>query len=185
MVRLGPVFQLDGDSCNGPTRVERALRQRLAGRAEGWTGQWDLIRAAGGTQQDKDIPRRLARLDHAVGETMNAILIGRSSGARVATLLAARGKAAAVICLAYPFRNPGRADEPARYAHLAHLTTPTLILQGAGDAYGGRDILERYAFSPAVTVEFIAADHAFQLAPSQWDAVAERILRFCGAVGSG
>jgi predicted alpha/beta-hydrolase family hydrolase len=179
MTRLGPIFQLDGDSCTGPTRIEIALQQRLARHATGWTGQWDMIRAAGATQQDRNIPRRLAQLERAVADAKDAILIGRSSGARVATLFAARRPVRAVICLAYPFQNPGKAEEPARYAHLARLGTPTLMLQGVADAYGGREILARYAFSPAITVEFIEADHAFRLSAAQWDAAAARILRFC------
>lgn len=185
MTKLGPIFQLDGDSCTGPTRIEIALRRRLARHASSWMGQWDMIRAAGGTQQDRNIPRRLAQLESAVADARNAIIIGRSSGARVATLFAIRKQVQAVICLAYPFHSPGKPVEAARYAHLAQLGTPTLILQGAGDIYGGREIMEKYAFSPAITVEFIEADHAFQLSPAQWDAIADRILRFCAAERSG
>jgi predicted alpha/beta-hydrolase family hydrolase len=181
MTRLGPVFQLDGDSCTGQTRIEIALRRRLAPHASGWTGQWEMIRAAGSEHLDPNLAGRLAQLDQALGDGGSAVLIGRSSGARIATLLAARKPVRAVICLGYPFHKPRTPDEPERYAHLADLGTPTLILQGVTAPYGGRQIAGKYDFSPAITIEFIEADHAFRLSPAQWDAIAERIPGFCAA----
>ncbi|MEI6162081.1 MAG: alpha/beta family hydrolase [Roseococcus sp.] len=161
--------------------MEDPLRQRLERHATSWTGQSELIRAAGGIGFDPNIGRRLSQLEEAMVEPGPAVIIARSSGARVATLLAARRHLRAVICVGYPFHHPKKPEEPERYAHLAHVLTPTLILQGISDVYGGREILEKYAFSPAVTVEFIEADHEFRIPTAQWDAVAERILDFCAA----
>jgi predicted alpha/beta-hydrolase family hydrolase len=179
---LGPVFQLDGDSYSPKTNVEVPLRLRLAAHARAWTGQSDLLRAAGLDRFDKSIPRRLAQMEQALAGTEDAILIGRSSGARVVTRLAVHVRARAVICLGYPFRRPGQPEQPKRYAHLAQLTTPTLILQGISDAYGGREILHRYPISPAITVEFMETDHACDFSPEQWDAIAARILGFCASL---
>lgn len=181
MMTLGPVFQLDGDSYTPQTRIEDPLRQRLERHATCWTGQSELICAAGGDRLDPNIARRLSQLEEAMADPGEAVTIARSSGARVATLLAARRQMRAVICLAYPFHHPKKPEEPERYAHLARVLTPTLILQGISDIYGGREILEKYAFSPAVTVEFIEANHEFRIPAARWDAVAERILDFCAA----
>ncbi len=176
---LGPVFQLDGDSYSAKTNVETPLRLRLAVHANAWTGQSDLMREAGLDRFDKNIQRRLAQLEQALAGTEDAILIGRSSGARVVTRFALQRRVRAVICLGYPFRRPGAPDQPKRYAHLARLMTPTLILQGVSDPYGGREILDQYRLSPAVTVEFLEAGHACDFGPQQWDAIAARILGFC------
>lgn len=176
---LGPVIQLDGDSCTPETSIGHALRPRLKQHASGWTSQLDLLRAAGAQELDRNIRRRVALLERAVSGAEDAVVIARSSGARVATLLAARRRMRAVICLGYPFHKPQKPAEPERYLHFAQMQTPTLILQGVHDSYGGREILEKYAFSPAVTIEFVDACHRFRIPPARWDAIAERILRFC------
>ncbi len=179
---LGPVFQLDGDSCTPEANAGHHLRPRLAAHAQSWTSQWDLLAGRGARRAGRDITRRLALIEAAVSDPAASILIGRSSGARVATLLAARRPLRAVICLAYPFRHPRQPPEPARYAHLADLRTPTLILQGTRDPYGGREVAQTYALSPAITLCFLRACHKFELTPEGWDRVAARILAFCAAL---
>lgn len=175
---LGPVIQLDGDSCTPETSIGHALRPRLEPHASSWTDQPDLLRASGALQMDRKILQRLAQLEQAVAGMEGAFIIARSSGARVATLLGARQRIGGIICLGYPFQKPGRPPAPTRYVHLAHMLTPTLILQGVLDVYGGREVLEKYEFSPAVTVEFVEACHKFRIPPTRWDAIAARILRF-------
>ncbi|MBS7789191.1 hypothetical protein KTR66_04250 [Roseococcus sp. SDR] len=179
---LGPVIQLDGDSCTPETSIGHALRPRLEAHASGWTSQLELLRAAGAEQLNRNIARRVAMLERAVSTAEGSIVIARSSGARVATLLAARRPLRAVICLGYPFRKPGHPPEAERTAHLAQLPTPTLILQGVRDSYGGRDILQTYPLSPAIRVEFVEACHRFRIPEELWDAIAARILRFCAAL---
>ncbi|EYR63994.1 alpha/beta hydrolase, partial [Actinotalea ferrariae CF5-4] len=61
---------------------------------------------------------------------------GRSSGARVACRTAAACDAAAVLCLAFPVRPPGRPDAPDRLAELAAAGVPVLVVQGAADPFG-------------------------------------------------
>lgn len=179
---LGPVIQLDGDSCTPGKGIGPHLRPRLERHASAWTDQWELLRSVGAEHMDRDIARRVALLEQAVAGTKGAIVIGRSSGGRVATLLGARMPLRAVICLGYPFQRPGQAPEPERYTHLAHMLGPTLILQGVKDNYGGREVLERYAFSPSVTIEFVKTCHRFELPQPHWDAVASRILAFCAGL---
>jgi uncharacterized protein len=61
---------------------------------------------------------------------------GRSSGARVACRTAGAVGAAAVLCLAFPLRPPGRKDAPSRLPELEVVAVPTLVVQGERDAFG-------------------------------------------------
>jgi hypothetical protein len=49
--------------------------------------------------------------------------------------------------------------EPGRFLHLAALETPTLILQGASDEYGGNELTADYALSEAIRLRFVPGDH--------------------------
>ncbi len=107
------------------------------------------------------------RAEVAALQGQGPLLIGgKSLGGRVATLLvdelAASAAVCGCLCLGYPFHPPGRPDQ-LRTAHLAALSTPTLILQGERDSFGRRDEVEGYALAAAVTVEWIpAGDHSFR-----------------------
>ncbi|MBG6288537.1 dienelactone hydrolase family protein [Pseudomonas nitroreducens] len=84
---------------------------------------------------------------------------GKSMGGRMASLLADELGADALVCLGYPFYAAGKPEKP-RVAHLAELTTPTLIVQGERDALGDRRTVESYALSPAIQLHWLAAaDH--------------------------
>jgi uncharacterized protein len=64
---------------------------------------------------------------------------GRSSGARVACRTAAATGAIGVLCLAFPLQPPARrsgAVAPSRLPELDAVTVPTLVVQGARDAFG-------------------------------------------------
>ena len=120
----------------------------------------DELQAGGG----RSLPERLSRLDALVGLFNEpVILIGRSSGARVAAKYASENPVAGVICLAYPFQSQGGKPEPERFAHLANMQTPTLILQGIRDRYGGAEISDKYKLSKVVDVAIVDADHEFGL----------------------
>jgi pimeloyl-ACP methyl ester carboxylesterase len=181
------LFYLCGDSYPRKPHVEQALFGRLASLSSERIGQGDLLRLAGADGFTTDVPQRLAMLDRVLpaGErAQRTVLIGRSSGARVASLFAMQRQVAAVVCLGYPFREPDRLLEPERFIHLAHTPTPTLIVQGVADPYGGIDLTEDYGLSPAVTLSFFDVQHDFDLPPSGWDAVAERISAFCGDIAA-
>ena len=79
---------------------------------------------------------------------------GKSMGGRMASMVADELGAAGLICLGYPFHAPGRPEKP-RTAHLEHLGTPTLIIQGSADTFGTRDDVAGYALSPAIAIEWI------------------------------
>lgn len=90
---------------------------------------------------------------------------GKSMGGRVASLLADEMAAAGtpvpgVVCLGYPFHPPGREPGENRVAHLARMSTPTLILQGTRDTFGNPDDVAGYALSAAVQVHWLEdGDH--------------------------
>ncbi|WP_203070504.1 alpha/beta family hydrolase [Falsiroseomonas ponticola] len=182
--RPGPAFYLAGDSFPDDVGVERALEPRLSPHLGGWVGQAAL---AGG-RFDAGIAARVAQLEAALpaGPALaRTVLIGRSSGARVVTEVACRRPVLAVICLGYPFRRPGAAEEPARFAHLARLSVPTLILQGSRDDYGTPAAAGAHPLSPAIRVEALDADHRLRLAAPAWDAACRLIRAFWGLAAEG
>lgn len=109
-------------------------------------------------------------------------IVGRSSGALVATRLAAEGAAQirGIVALSYPFQHPDRGAEPERTEHLARLAVPTLILQGRRDAYGGAEAATRYPMSGWIRVEPMDCGHDMRLDPAGWDRVAGLIGAFMG-----
>lgn len=128
----------------------------------------DELHAGGG----RSIHERLARLDALVGLFNEpVILVGRSSGARVAAKYASANSVTGVVCLAYPFQPSGGEPEPDRYEHLSDMVTPTLILQGVRDRYGGSEVRDKYALSSKVEVEIVDADHEFGLTAPVFDEV--------------
>lgn len=118
----------------------------------------------------------------AFGITPNAIL-GFSAGARFGAAIADALKADCLMCLGYPFKNPHRGDEPDRYAHLASLRTPCLILQGRRDAYGGADDVHAYPLSEAIEVRFLDSDHDLRLEDAALQAAVAIALDFVRAHG--
>lgn len=171
---------LAGDSYPGDAYVEEELRRRLGDRFPNWVGQSELLTDPSSGPRMRDVDARLEALCKHL-EPQGAgdlILFGRSSGARVATAYAARHGATAVVCLGYPFRRPRRVIEPERFQHLATLTVPTLIIQGTKDLYGGSEITEDYAFSAAVSLQFVPGGHEFIMQAEGWDRIALAIQAF-------
>jgi predicted alpha/beta-hydrolase family hydrolase len=84
---------------------------------------------------------------------------GKSMGGRMASLVADELQADALICLGYPFYAAGKPEKP-RVAHLAQLTTPTLIVQGERDALGNRETVAGYSLSDAIELLWLTtANH--------------------------
>jgi predicted alpha/beta-hydrolase family hydrolase len=84
---------------------------------------------------------------------------GRSSGARVACRTASATGAVGVLCLAFPLRpprRPGAEPAPSRLAELDAVTVPTLVVQGARDAFGIPPAAEQR------TVVQVEADHSLK-----------------------
>lgn len=98
----------------------------------------------------------------ALGGGGKLVIGGRSMGGRMASLVADEVGARGLVCLGYPFHPPGE-PERLRTAHLADLRTPTLIVQGTRDPFGGPDEVAGYPLSSAIRVVWIGdGDHSFE-----------------------
>ena len=179
----GPAFFLSGDSFPYNAHLEDDMRERFAPLFAGWTSQSDLPRQPG-AKGPPDIAWRVAQLDAILASRPDArttILFARSSGSRVVTQVAARREVGAAICFNYPFRRPHHVIEPDRFAHLAAIRVPVLIVQGKDDTYGATEITEQYALSQSVHCLFVAGTHELALSPQQWDSLTQTIIDFCDA----
>lgn len=153
---------LGGDAYPMERQLEEALRDVLANDACRFISHPEIHP---GFPDGRPIPiaTRLELLEKAVGaigEQEDIFLIGRSSGGRIATLFAGRNpRVRAVVCICYPFRSPDHTVQPERFTHLASLATPTLVIQGAEDPYGGLELTENYALSQAIRLHFLPGGH--------------------------
>jgi len=179
MAFQGTVYYLAGDRYPADRDVEEAICSRLRSFLPRVRVQEEWLNPSA---DSTDLATRLDHVAARLRRAKNVVLIGRSSGARAATLLASSRKVHAVIGIAYPFRVPHKVIEPERFAHLSTMTVPTMLLQGTEDEYGGANVTEQYAFSPAVRVHLLpGVDHGCQLSPAGWDAVATLVLSFINA----
>lgn len=87
---------------------------------------------------------------------------GKSLGGRIASMIADEAGVRGLVCLGYPFHPPGQPDR-LRTAHLRDLHTPTLIVQGTRDPFGGPEEVKRYALSPRIRILWLEdGDHSFK-----------------------
>lgn len=87
---------------------------------------------------------------------------GKSMGGRFASMIADEVGAAGLVCLGYPFHPPGN-PKKARTEHLYALKTPTLILQGTRDPFGGRDEVAALELPRSIRVRWLAdGEHSFK-----------------------
>jgi uncharacterized protein len=90
------------------------------------------------------------------------VIGGKSMGGRIASLIADDAGVAGLICLGYPFHPVGKPDQ-LRVEHLGQIKTPTLVVQGERDPFGGREEVEAYPLSPAIMVKWMHdGDHSFK-----------------------
>lgn len=101
------------------------------------------------------MPEYRAAVD-AARVTGPLLIGGKSMGGRVASMVAddlhRECRIAGLVCFGYPFHPPAKPAQT-RTAHLEHLATPALILQGTRDPFGTREEVATYALSPAI--EFV------------------------------
>lgn len=112
------------------------------------------------------------------------IILARSAGGRISSLIADELAVKHIICLGYPFKHPDMPDEPERYAHLKTLKTPMLIIQGIRDEYGGAGISEKYPLSPAIEVFYVDTNHDFTINDHELDRVAQKIEAIINSANS-
>ena len=171
---------LAGDSWPADEHVEAQLRRVLVPFLEGATvGQAEMLAPDHRGHHERNLAARQQRLAAALeGRAGSTVLFGRSSGARVATLHARQAEVSAVVCLGYPFHGPGRQPEPERYAHLASIATPTLIIQGRDDPYGNAADLREIPLSEHVEWHLVDGAHEFLLGEAGWQAAGRLVLLF-------
>jgi predicted alpha/beta-hydrolase family hydrolase len=107
--------------------------------------------------------------------TLPLVVLGRSSGARVACRTAAAVGASAVVALAFPVHPPGK-PEKSRLDELALPTVPVLVVQGDRDAFG------MPAPDAADVVVIAGADHSLKKDPA---AVGRAVVDFVVRATSG
>jgi hypothetical protein len=160
------VFHVGGDSYPVDEPGEVALRAALENEDTVFVSHREIFKDAADPEKPGGLDVKLTMLEHAIRgqpSDRDIFLIGRSSGARVITLLADRCRVTATVCYLYPFQSPEHVLEPERFAHLATLATPTLLIQGANDAYGGIGVTENYLLSKAIRPRFVIGDHGLKL----------------------
>ena len=81
----------------------------------------------------------------AVGGALpTAVIGGHSFGGRVASLLAADERPAALVLLSFPLHAPGRHEAwDERTAHFTRIGCPVLLLSGEADPFARIDLLRR------------------------------------------
>jgi uncharacterized protein len=90
------------------------------------------------------------------------VIGGKSMGGRMASRIADEVGARGLVCLGYPFHPPGK-PEQTRTAHLEHLQTPTLVVQGTRDPFGTPEDVAGYRLSPAIRIVWLEdGDHSFK-----------------------
>jgi hypothetical protein len=70
-----------------------------------------------------------------------------------------------LVLLGYPLHPPGQPDRP-RIAHLPHLATPTLVVQGSEDPFGTEDEVRQAFGTVPAPVEWLIVprgDHSFKV----------------------
>ncbi len=97
-----------------------------------------------------------------LGGGARLVIGGKSLGGRMASLIADEAGARGLVCLGYPFHPPGQPQRP-RTAHLEHLRTPALLVQGTRDRFGSRDEVRGYQLSSRIRLGWIEdGDHSLK-----------------------
>ena len=104
----------------------------------------------------------IAELGGAQNGINRLIIGGKSMGGRFASMVADEAGVRGLACLGYPFHPPG---QPAklRVAHLEHLRTPAVFVQGTRDPFGTREEVAGYTLSPSIRFVWLEdGDHSFK-----------------------
>lgn len=114
---------------------------------------------------------------------------GKSMGGRIASMVADEVRAAALVCLGYPFHPPGK-PERLRTAHLEGLQTPALIVQGTNDPFGTRDDVAGYHLSENIRLHWLEGGNHDLVAKGigkadGWDGIAAEVVAFTQGRASG
>lgn len=127
-------------------------------------------RAEGGKRPPDRAPVLQARFHEVIAEVRARfapralVLMGKSMGGRMASLIAAEAQADAVVALGYPFHAAGKpVFVRDRLGHLPDFPLPLLICQGTRDSLGDRVLVEGLPLSPQVSVHWLEdGDHSLK-----------------------
>lgn len=175
------IFFACGDSYPADRPAEELLRGLLEGPDSDFVTHGDLFNSKTGTGGPGQIDLKAKVLEQAIrdcGPGREIFLIGRSAGARTATIAAGKCPVTAIVSIFYPFRDLQRQLEPKRFAHLRTLTVPTLMLQGAYDPYGGLEVTEFYQLSESIRLKFIEGHHRLKIAAEEGAFIPPMIVDF-------
>jgi uncharacterized protein len=90
------------------------------------------------------------------------VIGGKSMGGRIASLIADETGVSGLVCLGYPFHPTGKPDR-LRIAHLQHIKTPTLIVQGERDPFGTKEEVSTYKLAGSVRIVWMKdGDHSLK-----------------------
>ncbi|HEV8003716.1 MAG TPA: alpha/beta fold hydrolase [Planctomycetaceae bacterium] len=90
------------------------------------------------------------------------VIGGKSMGGRIASLVADEAAVAGLVCLGYPFHPVGKPTQ-LRTQHLEFIKTPTLILQGQRDPFGGPAEVAGYHLPSTIRLHWLVdGDHSFK-----------------------
>lgn len=89
------------------------------------------------------------------------LLVGKSSGARVACRIARAAGGEGVVALGFPLHPPGR-PERSRTEELRGAGVPVLVLQGGRDTFGSPDDVRAVNAPGVQVVEIAGGDHSFR-----------------------
>jgi uncharacterized protein len=113
------------------------------------------------------------------------VIGGKSMGGRIASLIVDEAAVAGLVCLGYPFHPTGKPDQ-LRIAHLQHIKTPTLIVQGERDPFGSREEVSAFKLASTVRIFWMKdGDHSLKprkksgvTEEENWQAAIEEIDQF-------
>lgn len=120
----------------------------------------------------------------ALGGGGRLVIGGKSLGGRIASLIADEAAARGLVCLGYPFLPPGSARPP-RTAHLGGLRTPTLIVQGTRDPFGGPAEVAGYTLAAGIRLHWIEdGDHSLVPRKASGRTAAQNLAEAIAAVAA-
>ena len=120
----------------------------------------------------------------AIGDPGKLAIAGRSMGGRVASMVADECGVRALVCFAYPFHPPGK-PERMRTERLGDLLTPTLIVQGERDPFGGREEVPGFGLPNRIRIAWITdGDHGYAPRKRSGVTIEENIAAAAGAAAA-
>ncbi|SDQ85585.1 alpha/beta family hydrolase [Pseudovibrio sp. Tun.PSC04-5.I4] len=112
------------------------------------------------------------------------IILSHSRGGRIGTYTDNLPIIKGHICFGYPFLNPEDGFGLSRVRHLKTIKTPTLIIQGRQDIYGGEEVAQLYRFSQGTSLHFVDSEHDYSCVSDEDSAeISKKVFSFLNTLG--